>query len=272
MIKLAITLDSHTLHRPVPVAMAIPHHLVATGGPYSVVWALHCAMSGGDFFGDIVDIGSYIDSNDLVFIAPSLGNGYFVDSAFENQASFLQDEFLPAMQLLFPLSQQRENNYLLGISMGGFGALRWALQCPGIFSRVAAISGVFDQTLPLDPRAKKDKAIRALVSLFGDNFFAALFPKANSTRWAQANLAETVEHFSRSAYVNSPPEFALYCGEGDYLSLPQTQHASGMLQEAGIPAACFFSSGSHNRDYWRHSVPEAMNWLLQPTQTLFPGV
>ena len=52
----------------------------------------------------------------------------------EQTLTFLQEEFLPAMRAMFPLSEKREDTFVGGLSMGGYGAVKWALTFPQTFS------------------------------------------------------------------------------------------------------------------------------------------
>ncbi|MGC8971195.1 MAG: alpha/beta hydrolase-fold protein [bacterium] len=48
------------------------------------------------------------------------------------------------MRSLFPLSDKREENFVAGLSMGGYGAMKWALRRPDFFSACASLSRALD--------------------------------------------------------------------------------------------------------------------------------
>lgn len=139
MIKLHMTIDSVVLYRPVEVVVAIPHGFLTSKGPYKTVWALHCAMGSGEMFFQTLGLTGIVDKENIIVIAPSMGNGFYLNSTFERQADFLSDELVHIIRRTLPVSTEAGDNMLLGISMGGFGAIRWALESSGQFGAVAAI-------------------------------------------------------------------------------------------------------------------------------------
>lgn len=136
MMRLLLTFPSTTLFRPVEIAIALPSGFSTAKPPYRVLWALHCAMKSGEFFFDTLDAAEAVEKSQIALVAPSLGNGYFINSSFEAQGDFLQ-EILRDLHDILPLSSRREDNAVLGVSMGGFGAIRWALES-GAFGSAAA--------------------------------------------------------------------------------------------------------------------------------------
>lgn len=248
--RLRITFPSINLLRPVEIVAALPNEFTgAAGAPYRTVWALHCAMSDGDFFFDKLDASGLVEQERIAFIAPSLGNGYFINSPFERQADFLQEMFERLREIL-PLSRQREDNLALGVSMGAFGSLRWAMTSEN-FGGAAGISGVFDCTLPVDDRLRKQRVQRALYATFSGLMRHLLLDGDGQVR-------EEAD-FARLVAGASCPWLTLYCGEEDYLSLPQTRHVEQLCLRHGLPVTVRISPGDHNESYWKHAVRDAVS-------------
>lgn len=246
--RLRITLPSLSLLRPVEIVAALPNEFSMTGMPYRTVWALHCAMSSGDFFFEKLDASSLVDRERIAFIAPSLGNGYFINSPFEQQADFLQEMFESLREIL-PLSRQRGDNLTLGISMGAFGALRWAMNSDS-FGGAAGISGVFDCAVQPDARIRKNRAQRALYATFSRLMQQRLLDEVGHVR-GEADFTMLVAH-------SSCPWIGLYCGEEDYLSLPQTLHLEELCHQYGHPVDMHVSTGEHDESYWKQALQDAV--------------
>lgn len=251
MIRLQLSLPSTALLRPVEIRAAFPYGFGASDPPYRTIWALHCAMCDGDFFFVNLDAAEIVNREQVAIIAPSLGNGWFVNSTFERQADFLQEMF-DAMQDLLPLSPQREDNAIVGLSMGGFGAVRWALQS-GAFASVAAVSGIFDCRIPLDPRMMKNRAQRALYSTFEDAMRRLLLDENGQQVTSDADIALLLQNLSPSAI----PEIKLYCGEQDYLSLPQNAYLKELCSKHGCTVDVHLSQGEHDQVFWKKALQEA---------------
>lgn len=254
MMRLTFSFPSTTLLRPVEIMAALPCGFSTAKPPYRVLWALHCAMENGAFFFDRLYAADIVDNEQIVFVAPSLGNGYFVNSPFEAQGDFLQ-EMLTALRESLPLSRRREDNAVIGVSMGGFGALRWALDS-GCFGRIAAISGVFDAHIPPDDRIQKKRVQRALYLSVGKIMQRILLDIEGRTR-TEADFERLFQKV-KGAF----PYVYLYCGEDDYLSLPQTKWLEELGKLYKCPVQRCLSSGEHDLVYWRSIFPRVVHDLL----------
>ncbi len=254
MMRLSISLPSTTLLRPVEISAALPSGFCTAKPPYRVLWALHCAMGNGNFFFDTLNAAGVAEREQIALVAPSLGNGYFINSPFEAQGDFLQ-EMMRCLREILPLSRQREDNAVLGVSMGGFGAIRWALES-GEFKNAASISGVFDCSLPMDERLLQNRALRALHLTFKERMRQMLADKDGRTR-TEADL-ELLLRKAEPAF----PHVYLYCGEQDYLSLPHTKELERACTRYNCPVCLRVATGEHDQSYWRNAFQEAVAELF----------
>ena len=69
---------------------------------------------------------------------------------------FAEDELVELTRRMFPLSREREDTFIAGLSMGGYGALKCGLRAPETFSKVASLSGGLDAPLLAKERTTKD--------------------------------------------------------------------------------------------------------------------
>ena len=241
MIRLSLSFPSVALLRPVRVEAALPHGICAAPRPWPSLWALHCALSDAGLFFEDLGAGRLVDELGFALIAPSLGNGFFLNTPFEAQADFL-DELFGALVDILPLSQ--EGCAVAGVSMGAFGALRWAL-ASGRFTSVALISGMYFANLAPDGRYAKDHGQRALYRTFRDAMRRALLDDAGRPR-PGADPAQLLE-----AATGHLPALRIFCGEEDWLALPQSLALERLCAEKGAAAALALSPGGHDREYWR---------------------
>ena len=218
-------------------------------------------MGSGEVFFDAVSLTNVVDKENIVLIAPSLGNGYCLNSFVERQADFLIEELLPLARKNLPVSDAREDNLLLGVSMGGFGAVRWALETPQLFGAVAAVSGVFDPRLPVDDRARKNRELRPLLKIFGEGLMSGLFMDVSGNVRPEADINLLLRELASRNL--SFPRLGLFCGGQDYLSLSQTSALAETCNRLGFPAETYWSDGSNDTAYWAEALPRAMRWLLR---------
>lgn len=254
MIRLSLTFPSTTLFRPVEITIAIPSGFCAAKPPYRALWTLHCAMGDGNFFFDALDAAGVVEKSQIALIAPSLGNGYFINSPFEAQGDFLQ-EMLRSLRDLLPLSNRREDNAVLGVSMGGFGAIRWALES-GAFESAIAISGVFDSSLPPDERILKNRAQRALYLTFKERMRQMLLDMNGQPR-PEADLESLLQKAEKKM-----PHIYLYCGEQDYLSLAHNCALEQACIQYHCPVDLRLDTGGHEPNYWRSAFQTAVTNLF----------
>lgn len=124
---------------------------------YPVLWLLHGT------FGDHTDwlrhtnIELYACENDLIVVMPSALNSDYVNwdgfATGYRMWDFFTEELMPLIYAWFPASDKREDNFISGLSMGGYGAVMLAVNHPDKFSAVASLSAA-----PTDP-AEFDKPV-----------------------------------------------------------------------------------------------------------------
>lgn len=107
--------------------------LVNTGG-WDLIEELHARKLLGDF----------------VVITPSAGRSFYVNSknGHVKYEDFFIQEFIPAMEKKFRIGTTREMRAVSGVSMGGYGALRFAFKYPELFGSVSAHSPALVEKLP----------------------------------------------------------------------------------------------------------------------------
>lgn len=252
MIRASLSFPSVALMRPVPVEAALPHGICSARKPWRSLWALHCALADGNLFFEDLGLGALVDSLGFALIAPSLGNGFFVNTPAEAQADFL-DELYSALGEIWPLAQ--DESAVAGISMGAFGALRWALASRH-FKSAALISGLYFADLEPDERFAKNRAQRALYQTFKGSMTRTLQDDAGHVRPdadLERLLSKAEGHF---------PALHIFCGEQDYLSLPQSLALEALCASRHCPAALDLSPGGHDRQYWHGAIRAAVDLLF----------
>lgn len=258
MMCMSVSFPSTTLLRPVEITVALPSGFSRVKPPFRVLWALHCAMGNGEFFIDSLNASEVVEKHGIALVAPSLGNGYFINSDLEPQGDFL-NEMKRSLGSTFAFSQEIEDNAVLGVSMGGFGAIRWALESCEFFG-AASLSGVYDCRIPPDERLLRNKAQRVFHYAFSNQMKRMLLDSEGGTR-PEANF-ETLFQQTKQEKL---PNIFLYCGEEDYLSLAQTTAFEGVCECFHCPVSMCLEPGAHDVDYWRRAFREAVSALFSNT-------
>lgn len=159
------TLRSQRLGRDVAYMLYVPDLAPPALEPALVLYLLH--GPGGDektwtgedpvLSGPLVKAMRDGTLRPSVLVMGSVGrNSWWIDGAVDAAASAFLEELMPTVEARLGFAVQRERRALLGVSMGGFGALQFALSHPERFCAAALISpAVYDPLPPLDSAARR---------------------------------------------------------------------------------------------------------------------
>ena len=152
MAHLIMNFESSYLHGNTEISVILPDKpreaspidFYGSGKTYPVLWLFHGS------FGDHTDwvrrsnIETYACENNLIVVMPSALNTNYTDwMNFADGYAFKQfffQELMPMVYGWFPASSQKEDNFIAGLSMGGEGAMKFALLHPELFAKAAALS------------------------------------------------------------------------------------------------------------------------------------
>ncbi len=213
-----------------------------------VLYLLHGLSDDYTAWGRYTAIERYANESGLVVIMPDGGKSFYTDmAAGDAYYTFFIHELYPYIQSLFKVSTKREDTFIAGLSMGGYGALRMALLHPEKFSAAGSLSGCVDvcHRLAHDPRWKQAKA-----SVFG----------------AERNPEGTeLDLFHLIKTYRSPLPLRIYlgCGTEDFLYQDNLK-LEKELSLSSIPYQFSASAGIHDWKYWDAEVQKTIRFLLNP--------
>jgi len=191
------SMPSRILKRPVGYCALLPPSFDSSapkpgseekGRRFPILYYLH---GRGDNEQSLINSGAWSLIEDLrrqgkiaefVIVTPQGGTGFYVNSANGNvrYSDFFLQEFMPFIEQKYRIENSRKARGLDGMSMGGYGALRFAFTRPDLFGSVGAHSAA----LMPEPSKALNAAIRAgepqammLASVFGDPIDAANWEK-----------------------------------------------------------------------------------------------
>lgn len=186
----------------------------------------------------------------IAIILPSGENSFYVDHPnHNNYGKFISEELVREVRRLFPLSEDRENTWIAGLSMGGYGALRNGLTYSETFGKIAAFSSrLFTKDDPYHD-LKEDNPINYRIrAIIDSNSFEDL-PK-------DMDLYEIVKK------ANFNPELFLACGTEDHL-YEENWAFHRYLEDSGIEHEYIESAGEHNWNFWSTYIEKAIQWMIK---------
>ncbi|UOQ44000.1 esterase family protein [Halobacillus salinarum] len=217
---------------------------------FPVLYLLHGFSDNHTIWTRFTSIERYVADLNLAVVMPEVGNSYYTNMEYgERYWSFLTEELPVVTRSLFPISEEREDTFVAGLSMGGFGALKWGLNSPDQFSAIASLSGVTDLAGYLkDVRSQNNDKSRSLYHVFGNENVT------NTLNDPMAKLEELDEREGKK------PKIFQACGTEDFL-YENNQRFHEKLQETSLNYETNFGPGDHNWEYWDRSIQDVLHWL-----------
>lgn len=139
-----------SLQRRTPISVILPsdniHFLNDTEEivpkPYKTLYLLHGLYGSDDIFLANTSIQKFAEDNGIAIVIPCGENSFYVDNPKSHAyyGEYVGQELLDITRNIFPLSHKREDTYIAGFSMGGYGAIRNGLKYSKNFSKIGMIS------------------------------------------------------------------------------------------------------------------------------------
>ena len=186
----------------------------------------------------------------IAIVIPDGCNSFYVDHVKRGAgfSAFVGKELVDVTRKFLPLSQRREDTYIAGISMGGYGALLNGLRYRETFSKIAALSPSADCCDLLCGHPEMG---------FGEEIFENTFGSREEYYAGKTNL----EKFYSETNREEIPELFIACGEQDSLVFPAVERFEKKLTGCGIPYISRRGQGSHELDYWERMLDPAFSFL-----------
>lgn len=220
-------------------------------GKHQTLFLLHGLSDDHTIWSRRTSIERYVASLGLAVIMPQVDRSFYTDMAYGNNYwTFLTEELPQVARSMFPLSDKREDNFVAGLSMGGYGALKWALRYPDRFAAAASLSGATDMANHL----KDGKDREALFHLiFGER---DITDTEDDLLW----LIKQQQH------NQNKPELYQCCGTEDFL-YEQNITFKDVCAKHDYPLTTKFGPGDHNWAYWDEHIQNVLHWLPLKNKT-----
>jgi S-formylglutathione hydrolase FrmB len=216
------------------------------GPPPPVLYLLHGLTDDHTAWTRWTSIERYARDKGLAVVMPEVHRSFYANEAYGMRFwDFLSEELPRTVERYFRVSTRREDTFVAGLSMGGYGAMKWALRDPSRFAAAATLSGALDlayiQEYDLRPH------MRALVS--------HVFPDREV-----AGTDEDLLHLIKSADPAALPRLMLRCGTEDHL-VKQNERFVAACAAAGVDLDAGYGPGGHEWPFWDQHIQTVINWL-----------
>lgn len=217
---------------------------------YSVVYLLHGLAGHYNNWIELTKVASYAMEYDFIIVMPEGNDGWFTDSATvpnDKYESYIVKELIPEIDGKYRTVPDRAHRAIAGLSMGGYGAIKFGLKYPNMFSLVGSFSGALTAPLPaaIDIAPTWKELIDSLASVYG--------PQDSKTR--RDNDAFRLLNEMPIEKLKALPFIYLACGTEDNL-LKTNRDFDALLLDKKLPHEFRESPAKHEWPYWDRQVDE----------------
>jgi putative tributyrin esterase len=251
MAWLHVHYHSETLRMPVPMEVLLPQHVAGGShkaddpGPYQTVYLLHGMTDDHTAWIRRTSVERYVERLPLAVVMPAGHLGWYTDMAYgRDYFKFITEELPAICERMFPLSGERKDRFIAGLSMGGYGALKAGMLAPDKYSAAASFSGAFNMMKLYDRLSPE-----LVADVFGSK--EALIGSLNDPFAAAEKLAKS---------DSQPPNFYMWCGTEDFLYDDNVRLRERLLQ-LGLPLTYEEGPGGHEWKHWDRCVERIIDWL-----------
>lgn len=252
------TAPSKILGHPVPYCVILPpSYDTQTSQKYPVLYSLHplggnsqtLIESGG--LDLIEDLWRQKQIGEFLIVTPDAGRSFYINSrdGRVRYEDFFIREFIPFIETHYRIRHERAERGISGMSMGGYGALRFGFLYPNLFGSVSAHSAALIEQSPHgNLSAQQDMGIsRVLGSAFGSPFDPAY--------WQRESPFTIVREHPRPAGL----QIYFDCGTDDSYGFNRGAQAfHDLLVSRGIPHEFHLYPGGHDWNYFAQHLPASL--------------
>ncbi|MDE7218787.1 MAG: esterase family protein [Oscillospiraceae bacterium] len=211
-----------------------------------VVYLLHGLSGNCSDWSRFTAVERYVAAKGAAIVMPEVQRSFYADMALGiDYFSYVQQELPQICGRLFGLSLRREKNYVMGLSMGGYGALKCALTAPRQYAGCAAFSAAIEMEERIQyAKGRMAREIQAVIGPEGkvppEMDLAALLKKRKGAQL---------------------PRFFITCGEQDALYQENVRFVEA-LKGRGASVSLEHWAGDHQWEVWDKSVELALEAFL----------
>jgi len=206
-----------------------------------VIYLLHGLSDNHSAWLRRTNIDRYAEEAGIAVVMPEVQRSFYMDMKYGMKYfSYIADELPRICRSMFRVSERREDNFVAGLSMGGYGAMKMALRRPAQYCAAASFSGAVD----LERRMNGADDLMTRQELFA---------------LVGGELSDEDNLFTLASDISAAdcPDLYLTCGHDDFL-LEDNRNFIKHLNERGITHKYEEWAGGHEWTFWDESVRRAI--------------
>lgn len=215
-------------------------------GEPNVLYLLHGLSGNADEWIRFSKIEYYAKKYNFIVIMPEVQRSFYCNTKYGiNYFDYVAYELPKIVNKWFNIKPIKENTFIAGESMGGYGAVKIGLSCPDRFNAIASLSGVLDYN---------DFKNRIL-----NNIYNEMTSKEIENLIDEVTPIDLVKNISDK---NIHPRLIHTCGKQDFL-LEANRRFDKVLSDVGYDHLYIEADGDHEWPYWDKAIQYAFMYFLK---------
>ncbi|MBV9242087.1 MAG: esterase family protein [Acidobacteria bacterium] len=214
---------------------------------YPVIYLLHGLDNHYNDWTRSTKVAEYAAQHNFLIVTPEGGNGWYTDSVTvekDQYESYIIKELIPEVDRNFRTIADRDHRVMAGFSMGGYGAVKFGLKYPAMFTLIGSFSGALGAT-SFNEKNAGEVIGTALTAIFG--------PEGSASR--NGNDIFALLKAVTPGEIKKEPFIFQSCGTEDFLFLNNRDFQTLLLQKK-IPHEYRERPGTHDWAFWDDQIRE----------------
>jgi len=194
-------------------------------------------------------IAKYAWERNYIVIMPEVQRSFYSDMTHGSKYfTYVSRELPQICEHIFGIKHTRENTFVAGLSMGGYGAVKCGLSRPDFYAACASFSGAVDMKYRVEESKRTGKnQLPELAAILGEGL---VYPDASDL------------FFLASEAVKQPvrPRVLVTCGDEDFL-LEDNRRLDAHMKALNYGHTYMEWPGNHTWDFWEECLPKLFDFI-----------
>jgi S-formylglutathione hydrolase FrmB len=231
----------------------LPKDYHQTDRRYRVIFLLHGYSGDHNDWINRTNLVEYLSNYSFVVVTPEADNSWYTNSPFvknRNYEDYIIKELIPYVERRYRVLASKHGRAIAGLSMGGYGAIKFAFKYPNLFYYAGSFSGAF--RWPSMIEKNKSLLSQSLREAFGET---------RSEHWDKNDVLAIADTIKPADL----PYLYISCGANDLLEglLDSNRKLVEKLQKNGVLYEYHELPGGHNWLFWDREIKSFLQRLSE---------
>lgn len=222
---------------------------------YSVLYLLHGLSDDHTKWLRYTSIERYATQHRIAVVMPSVLRGYYTDMhRGYKYFTYVSEELPRLIKSMFPITDNPNETYVAGLSMGGYGAFKLALTYPDRYAFAGSFSGSVDMVYSLNELLVAEDSQKDDELIYE---FSNIFSSIDILKGSNNDVMYLAE---QTAMQKKVPKLYMWCGTEDFLyqsNLNFKRHAENLK----LPLTYEEGPGDHTWKYWDECIQSFFDFI-----------